>query len=282
MPQYPTELHWYLLGNKNLNSNYFQGVPIYDQNGNAIDKSGNTTPIWNPANFNFIKNTSRNSYSASFSFSQILNQNAQFSIFFDVVKQQGWLSNPMQRVYFLDVKNFYIGNPATIPNYTSPSNNDVFQLADDMERLPSSRLKFPIGMSFNYYLNEMFVLRTYYRYYTDDWGIKSNTANIEIPIKISQKWTLYPSYRYYDQTAANYFAPYEQNLSTSRYYTSDYDLSKFNANQYGFGFGYTDLFASWHLWRFGLKNIDLKFYNYKRSTGLRASIITAGFKFILD
>ncbi|WP_338359702.1 DUF3570 domain-containing protein [Yeosuana marina] len=281
-PKYPTELHWYLQGNKSLNSNYFQGVPIYNQNGVAIDKTGNTTPVWNPVNYSYIQNKSRNSYSLSFSFAQILNKNAQFSLFFDVVKQQGWLSNPMQRVYFSDVANYYIGDPASIPNYTSRSNKNVFQLADDMERLPSSRLKLPIGMNFNYYLNETFVLRTYYRYYTDDWGIKSNTANIEIPIKISPKWTLYPSYRYYNQTAADYFAPYEQNLSTSTFYTSDYDLSKFNANQYGFGFGYTDIFASWHLWGLGLKNIDLKYYNYKRSTGLKASIITAGFKFVLD
>lgn len=286
IPKYPTELHWYTLGDKNLNGTYFQGVTIYDQNGKAIDKSGNTTPVWNPANYTPIDKTSRKSYSASFSFSQILNKNAQFSLFFDVVKQQGWLSNPMQRVYFHDIDNFYIGNPGinntNIINYASPSNKEIFQLADDMERLPSTRLKLPIGMTFNYYLNETFVLQSYYRYYTDDWGIKSHTANIEIPIKISSKWTLYPSYRYYNQTAADYFAPYEQNLSTSEFYTSDYDLSKFNANQYGFGFGYTDIFAKWHLWGMGLKNIDLKYYNYKRNTGLKASIITAGLKFILD
>jgi hypothetical protein len=281
-PKYPTELHWYLEGNKNLNTNYFQGVTIYNQNGSPIDKTGNTTPVWDPVNYDYISNTSRNSYSVSFSLSQILNKNAQFSLFFDVVKQQGWLSNPMQRVYFADVANYYIGNPSSISNYTSPSNLDVFQLADDMERLPSTRLKFPIGMSLNYYLSETFVLRTYYRYYTDDWGIKSHTANIEIPIKIGPKWTLYPSFRYYNQTAADYFAPYEQNLSTSNFYTSDYDLSKFNANQYGFGFGYTDIFANWHIFGLGLKNIDLKYYNYKRSTGLNASIITAGLKFILD
>ena len=281
-PRYPTELDTYLEVNKNLNAGFFQGVPIYDQSGNEIDKSGSTTPVWDPVNYDFINNKSRNSYSASFSFSQILSKNAQFSIFFDVVKQKGWLSNPMQRVYFADVDHYYIGDPVSIPNYTSRSNNNVFQLADDIERLPSTRFKFPIGMSFNYYLNETFVIRSYYRYYTDDWGIKSHTANIEIPIKISPKFTLYPSYRYYTQTAADYFAPFEQNLSTSEFYTSDYDLSKFNANQYGFGFGYTDIFAKWHLWSLGLKNINLKYYSYKRNTGLKASIVTAGFKFIMD
>ena len=281
-PKYPTELHWYLQGNKSLNSNYFSGVPIYNQNGVAIDKTGNTTPVWDPVNYSYIQNKSRNSYSVSFSLSQILNKNAQFSLFFDIVKQQGWLSNPMQRVYFSDVDNFYIGNASSIPIYTSTSNKDVFQLADDIERLPGDRLKFPVGMTFNYFINETFVLRTYYRYYTDDWGVKSHTANIEVPIKISPKWTLYPSYRYYNQTAADYFAPYEQNLSTNAFYTSDYDLSKFNANQYGIGFSYTDIFAKWHIGNFGLKNIDLKYHNYKRNTGLKASIISAGFNFIMD
>ncbi len=281
-PKYPVELDWYFGVNGNLNSGQFRDVPIYNEAGIAIDKSGNTTPIWSPDNYQGITDKSRNSYSVSFSFAQILNKNAQFSVFFDVVKQEGWLGNPMQRVYFSDAANYYMGNASSIPNYTSKINRDVFQLADDIERLPNNRLKFPIGMSFNYYLNEIFVLRSYYRYYFDDWGIKSHTANLEVPIKINQKFTLYPSYRYYNQTAADYFAPYEQNLSTSNYYTSDYDLSKFSANQYGIGLGYTDIFTKWHIWKLGLKNMDLKYYTYKRNTGLKANIITAGFKFIMD
>jgi len=211
-----------------------------------------------------------------------LNKNAQFSVFFDVVQQKGWLGNPMQRVYFADVNNFYIGNASSIPNYTSSTNKDVFQLADDIERLPNSRFKIPVGIRLNYYLTEMFTLRTYYRYYTDDWGIKSHTAEIELPIKLFDKFTFYPSYRYYSQTAADYFAPYEENLSTSEFYTSDYDLSEFNATQYGFGLSYTDIFAKSHIWKLGLKTIDLKYNDYKRDTGLHAGIISAGFKFVMD
>jgi len=206
----------------------------------------------------------------------------QFSLFFDLVKQQGWLANPMQRVYFGDIDNYYIGNPESIPVYTSPENQDVFQLADDIERLPNSRFKIPLGVRLNYYLNETFALRTYYRYYFDDWGIRSHTAEVELPIKLFGKFTFYPSYRYYNQTAADYFAPYEEHLSTDLYYTSDYDLSKFNADQYGFGMSYTDVFTKAHIWKLGLKSIDLKYHKYKRNTGLRASIISAGFKFVMD
>jgi len=280
-PRYPTELDTYFVdANQNLNNSFFANVDLLDEGGNTVNKNGNS--VWSPLKSPLINDKARNSYSLSFSFSQILSKNAQISLFFDVVQQDGWLANPMQRVYFSDIPNYYIGNRNNIPNYTSRTNDDVFQLADDIERLPNKRFKIPVGMRLNYYLSEMFTLRTYYRYYTDDWGVKSHTTEIELPIKISSKFTLYPSYRYYNQTAADYFAPYEEHLSSSEFYTSDYDLSKFNASQYGFGISYTDIFANAHIWKLGLKSIDLKYNSYERNTGLTAGIISAGFKFVMD
>ena len=85
-----------------------------------------------------------------------------------------------------------------------------------------------------------------------------------------------------NQTAADYFAAYEQHLSTDEYYTSDYDLSEYAANQYGFGITYTDIFTKFHIFKFGLKSIDLKFNQYERDSGLKASMFAFGFKFIDD
>jgi hypothetical protein len=279
-PKYPTELDSYLEVGGNLNDGFFENVDILNQNGNIINKNNSTA--WSPFQNKLIEDKGRNTYSFSFSLSQIISKKAQISLFFDVVQQNGWLANPMQRVYFSDRQNFYIGNGSSIPNYTSKSNKDVFQLADDIERLPDSRLKIPIGARFNYYLNEVVSIRTYYRYYYDDWGITSHTTNIEVPVKISNTFTVYPSYRYYNQTAADYFAPYEQLVSTSNFYTSDYDLSEFNSNQFGFGISYTDIFTKRRIWKFGLKSVDLNYSNYKRNTGLNAGIVTAGFKFLMD
>lgn len=221
---------------------------------------------YNP-DFKELDSKGRNSYSLGFGFSQILSKRMQGSLALDFVQQEGLLSTPFQRVYFKDVPDSFIEN---------------FQLADDIERLPDSRFKVAIGGRLNYYINEIFVLRSYYRYYTDDWGIQSHTASLEIPIKITQKFTLYPSYRYYTQTAADYFAPYESHLSTEEFYTSDYDISKYTANQYGFGISYTDILTDFKLWNFGLKSIDLKFNQYDRDSGLSASIVTGGFKFIIE
>lgn len=251
---YPYELRPFGEGGSGLNDPLFQSNPII----------GN--PDYKP-NFSELDNEGRNSYALGFGFSQILNKNLQGLLSLDFVQQQGLLSTPFQRVYFSDIADSFIDN---------------FQLADDIERLPDSRFKIAIGGRLNWYLNEFLTVRTLYRYYFDDWGITSNTASIEFAVKITDKFTLYPSYRFYNQGAADYFNPYEGALSVDEFYTSDYDLSKYNANQYGFGVSYTDIFTSGHIWKFGLKSIDLKFYKYDRNTSLSSSIITAGIKFVLD
>jgi hypothetical protein len=226
--------------------------------------TGNTN--YNP-NFSTFNNEGRNSYSVGLGFSQILHKNLQGSLAVDFVQQQGLLSTPFQRVYFSDIADSFIEN---------------FQLADDIERLPDSRFKVALGGRLNWFLNELITVRTFYRYYFDDWGINSHTASVEVPVKVTDRFTIYPSYRFYNQTAADYFAPYETHVSTDEFYTSDYDLSKYTANQFGFGVSYTDIFTKAHIWKFGLKSIDLKFYKYDRDTTFGSSIITTGFKFVLD
>ena len=250
------------------------GRTVYDENGVS-------TLGYSNSGFNEFSATNRNSYSLSFGFSQILSKKLQFSVFLDVLSQEGLLSTPYHRIYFADKPNYYVGQPQFIANYTSEQNSGVFQLADAIEKLPSTRFKIPFGARVNYYINETFKLRTYYRYYSDDWGITSHTASVELPIKINEKFTVFPMYRYYTQTESKYFAPYEQHLSTEQYYTSDYDLSSFNSNQYGFGVSYTDIFTKARIWKFGLKNIDFRYNNYQRSDTLNANIVTVGFKFVM-
>ena len=251
---YPTELRPFGEGGIGLSDILFTQ--------NTITGNSNYNPV-----FTEFEDEGRNSYALGFGFSQILHKNLQGSLALDFIQQQGLLSTPFQRVYFADVDDSFIEN---------------FQLADDIERLPDSRFKVALGGRLNWYLNEIVTVRTFYRYYFDDWGINSHTVSIEVPIKITDKFTLYPSYRFYNQTAADYFRPYEVALSTEEFYTSDFDLSEYTANQFGFGVTYTDIFTKMHLWKFGFKSIDLKFYQYDRDTTFSSSIITAGFTFVMD
>ena len=248
---YPFELRPFAPNGNGLNNGFFLDNTI----------TGNTN--YNP-DFTPFENENRNSYNLGLGFSQILHKKVQGSLSLDLIQQQGLLSTPFQRVYFADVDDSFIEN---------------FQLADAVEQLPDTRFKIALGGRLHWFLSDRLVLRTSYRYYSDSWGITSHMANFELPIKLSDKFTVYPSYRYYQQTAANYFRPFETALSTEEFYTSDFDLSEYVANQFGFGVSYTDIFTKAHIWKFGLKRIDLKFYKYDRDTAFTSSIITAGFSF---
>ncbi len=240
-PQYPVE----------LNSGFFDS---------RIEGEGTYSP-----NFIAFDNENRNTYSLSLGFSQILSKRLQGSISVDMVSQNGLLSTPFQRVYFADVDDFFI---------------DDFQLADNVEQLPDSRFKLPIGGRLNYYLNDTFIVKSYYRYYTDDWGISAHTASVEVPVKLGSLFTLYPNYRFYTQSASEHFNAKEVAFSTLEYYTSDYDLSKFNAHQYGLGIRYKDIFTTAKLLTFGLKTIDFRFSKYDRNDGLDSYIFSFGTTFV--
>lgn len=254
-PIYPKELQDFADNGYDLDGGIFRRFTI----------TGN--PLYNPSQFKFHNNKKRNSFAVSVSLSQVINKRMQFSLFLDLLKQQGLLSTPYQRVYFSDKPNSFIKD---------------FQLADDIERLPDSRFKIPVGARLNYYVNEHVVIRSYYRYYSDNWGIQAHTINMELPVKLTDRFTFVPMYRYYVQTQSDYFAPYEGHLSTEEFYTSDYDLSAFSANQIGFGINYVDLFTGSRIWKLGLKNIDFRFNHYNRNDGLKANIISVGLKFVMQ
>lgn len=254
---YPAELKSFgLLSGEDDDDDHFN-INNYTITGN-LNYAPQVTPL---------SSQNRNSYAAGLGFSQILSEKIQGSLALDVVLQKGLLSTPFQRVYFQDVQNSYIEN---------------FHLADDIERLPSSRVKVAIGGRLHYYLNEALSLRTFYRYYKDDWQLDSHTASVELPIKLYEgQLTFYPSYRFYNQSSAEHFAPYNEHLSTSTYYTSDYDLSKYNSHQYGIGIGYNDLYDTIRLGLIDLHSIDIKYYQYHRNTTFNSHLVTLGVKFKL-
>lgn len=200
-----------------------------------------------------IPNSPRTTLSASFSYSQMLNSRLQFMLLGDVVTQHGFLSLPFHRVYFND------GTEA-------------------VEKLPSSRFKLPIGARLNYFLGDNIILRTYYRYYVDNWGIKSNTAGIEVPYKISPFFSISPFYRYYNQSASKYFAPYEVHSPTDQYFTSNYEYAKFESSFFGVGFRLAPPNGVFG-WQ-GLHEMEIRYGHYTQTTDLASNVISLslGFK----
>lgn len=194
----------------------------------------------------------RNTFALSLSYSQIINQNFQIEFLADGIQQTGYLSLPFHRVYFTD--------------------HSVHQ-----EALPDKRFKIPLGVRANYFLGDKVILRAYYRYYTDDWGLKSNTFSLETPVKISPFVSVSPFYRYYSQTAAKYFAPYQKHTAFDDFYTSNYDLSKFDSHFYGAGIRFSPKNGLFGIER--LNMIEIRYGHYTKSIGMKSDIVSLNLRF---
>lgn len=191
--------------------------------------------------------TSRNTFAGSLSYSQIINESLQVMFLADVVQQQGYLGLPFHRVYFTD--------------------GSVQQ-----EKLPDSRFKLPLGVRGSYFIGDHFILRGYYRYYTDDWGLHSHTASLEVPVKISPFLSLSPFYRFYSQIAVSSFALYKMHNKTDQFYTSNFDLSSFNSQFFGAGIHLTPTKGVLSIKR--LNTLELRYGHYSKTTGMNAHIIS--------
>ena len=193
----------------------------------------------------------RNTFTASLSFSQIINQRMQGSVEMDLVYQTGYLGLPFHRVFYNTGK-------------------------DTIENLPSQRFKIPIGFRLNYFLGDNIILRSYYRFYADSWGLVSNTFNLEVPVKITPFVSISPFYRLYMQSAAKYFAAYKEHSEQDQYFTSNYALAAFTSNLLGAGIR---LAPPKGILMNGLRVLELRYSHYMQTTDLNANIISLNLTF---
>lgn len=198
-----------------------------------------------------IPSSPRYTYTGSVAYTQVINKNMQAALLMDVVGQNGYLSLPFHRVYFSD---------GTVHE----------------ENLPVQRYKLPIGFRLNYFLGDKIILRSYYRYFTDDWGIKAHTASLEVPVKVTPFFSVSPFYRFYTQTAATYFAPYQTHTATDAYYTSNYAYSAFNSAYYGVGL---HIAPPGGLWKSALSSLEIRYGHYTQTTDMNSDIISFNFQF---
>ncbi|MFI5137544.1 MAG: DUF3570 domain-containing protein [Sphingobacteriales bacterium] len=206
-----------------------------------------------------IPSSPRNTYSGSLSYSQIISKRFQVVFMGDVVAQSGYLSLPFHRVWF---------TPSSDPTVATHA----------VEKLPSSRFKLPLGLRANYFLGDNIILRSYYRYYMDNWGTNANTASLEVAYKVTPFFSISPFYRYYSQSAAKYFAPFEAHSPTDQYYTSNYEYAKFRAGFYGVGFRIAPpngVFGSQHF-----HELEIRYGHYTQTTDLVSDVLSVslGFK----
>ena len=180
----------------------------------------------------------RNTFNVSGKYSFITSVRSKMGFLLDITYQQGVLSTPFHRAYFSD------GSLR-------------------VEKLPFNRLRLPFSLQYNYFLGSGLILKNNLRYSWDSFGVESLTYKLQTPIKLNYFVWLKPFVRFYSQSSSFYFRPYAEHLTSSRYYTSDYDLSKFWALNYGIGIKVKKK-VNWT----NLNGVEWLIENYSRQGGL--------------
>ena len=201
----------------------------------------------------------RRTYDLALNYNQVLNRKLQASVNSGITFQKGLLSTPFHRVYF---------------------END----STGIEKLPDTRIKFPLGIRINYFTMDKVILRFFYRFYADSYNISSHTVEVETPFKPNPFIAFIPFYRIYVQNGTTHFKSSGNHNINSEYHTSDYDLSTFTSHKVGIGLRYSPLYGFFHKKNqfesdAVMRSIALRASYYSRTDGLSAFILSTHFSF---
>jgi hypothetical protein len=147
--------------------------------------------------FNRVSDEHKNSASAYFSVSQLINQVSSIQSGFSITEQSGFLSDPYK---LRDVR---------------PEDKTLLAWTTSYRR---------------FFTSAGAALHLNYRLYHDDFGISSHTLDIAWHQNIGRSYRLIPALRYYSQSAADFFTnidDFSQPLTVPQ--SSDYRLSAFGA-----------------------------------------------------
>ena len=189
----------------------------------------------------------RYSYNFKFGLTQVINKRNLLGVYPEIAFQNGLLSTPFHRVYF--------------------DNDDL-----KVENLPQKRLKGSLGLKLNSFLGGRTILKNELDFYVDDFGVIGFTIANETAFKLNSFVSIAPFFRIYFQKAAKYFAPYKEHSIDQNFYTSDYDLSKFNTYKAGINFRYAPFKYSGK--KLVLNELQFRYSFMYRTNNMNAHIIS--------
>lgn len=144
-------------------------------------------------------------------FSQVLTKNTLVGASFGYNALSGYLSDAYKQAWIVNVED----NELNTVQDSRPDKHNQGSLSLMLrEFFPSANA----------------ALHLDYRHYTSDWNVDSDTVELAWYQNLGKGWQLIPSFRFYQQTQAEFYRPFYENKRKDGYYSSDYRLSDFSSN----------------------------------------------------
>lgn len=148
-------------------------------------------------------------------FTQVLDTQTLMQLTYEPASVSGYTSSPYR---FVGVgTRGGLCNPSAF--YCIPEDN------------PSERLRHAIAAEIRRALGDDWAVGASYRFYLDDWNLRSHTAVAELSWNIGEDTRLATRYRFYTQSAAGHYRTEYEPGNTGQFYTNDKELSAFEAHR---------------------------------------------------
>jgi hypothetical protein len=169
---------------------------------------------------------------------QILTKTLITTFNYEVITDEGFLNNPYRSF-----------------RYLNPANDQLFALAQEI--YPRTRTSNAAAINAKYFLPYRAALSGGYRFFTDTWGIRADTYEIGYTHPRGP-WTFDVAYRYYTQSAADFYSDLFERRDQQNFMARDKELSTFTSHRIRLGATYEFNPTGW---RFVKKGSASLFYD---------------------
>ena len=180
----------------------------FSQGWDEVRKRGDAT---------FEEDVDRRNYRLGLS--QILTPQFMAGLAYEVITDEGFLNNPYRSVRYLD---------------ESSTRGYSYQ----PEVYPRTRTSNAVSLTGRYYLPWRAAVHGEYRWYGDTWGIDANTVSMGYTHPWGPKWIFEAGYRWYDQSAADFYADLFPRENAQNFLARDKELSTFSNQMFSVGATY--------------------------------------------
>lgn len=192
--------------------------------------------------------------------SQILTRSTIMALGLEVITDEGYLNNPYRSFRYVD-----------------PDNATQYKLATEI--YPHTRTSNAVSVNARYFLPYRAAIHGGYRFFTDTWGIGASTFEVGYvhPLK-STPWTFEASFRYYDQSHADFYSDLFPSIDYQNFMGRDKELSTFTSKSLHLGATYEFAKSGWRFVKRGTVNLyyDRMQFDYDDFRDPRDRTLVAG------
>ncbi|MGB7904841.1 MAG: DUF3570 domain-containing protein [Steroidobacteraceae bacterium] len=179
-----------------------------------------------------------------FGLQQIVTPRLMAGLNYEVITDEGFLNNPYRSVRYLD-------------------DTSARGFSYQPELYPQTRTSNSVSLNARYYLPYRASVHGEYRYYIDTWGIDANTVSLGYTHPWGKRWVFEAGYRWYDQSAADFYSDLFPRVDAQNFLARDKELSTFTSHMISVGATYELPSLGWDRIRRSTVNLFYDRANYQ-------------------